>query len=110
MKHILLFCIAHLLFISSKAQWVQTKGPGGGNIRALHFKGNDFFAGTKTNGVYLSGTSGNSWIQKNNLLNYESVTAITSYGNYLFAGTENDGVYRSIDNGNSWVKKQWFNE
>lgn len=105
MKHIILFCIAQLLFLSSKAQWVQTNGPGGGNIHALHMKGNDFFAGTKTNGVYLSGTSGNSWIQKNNLLSNESVTAITSYGNYLFAGTEKHGVYRSIDNGNSWVKK-----
>jgi len=54
-----------LLCPFASAQWVQTNGPYGGDLRALAVSGTNLFAGTWGSGVFLSTNNGTSWTAVN---------------------------------------------
>jgi len=90
--------------INSQAQWIQTNGPFAMSITSFVASGSYLFAGTESDGVYLSTNNGASWSPVNTDLTTKWVTslAVGGGGKYLFAGTVGGGVFRSTDNGDSW--------
>ncbi|MCX8106095.1 MAG: T9SS type A sorting domain-containing protein [Ignavibacterium album] len=94
-----------ILFISNLslfAQWVNTNGPGAGNVRAIISNGTNLFAGTEGGGVYLSTDNGTNWTTVNSGLTNLNVTSFAVSGNNIFAGTFG-GVFLSTNNGTNWV-------
>ena len=43
-----------LVAMNVNAQWVQSEGVYGGNVHSLAISGNNIFAGTEANGIFLS--------------------------------------------------------
>ncbi|MCX6136787.1 MAG: T9SS type A sorting domain-containing protein [Ignavibacteriales bacterium] len=84
------------------AQWVQTNGVYGGDVRCLTISGTNIFVGTG-DGVFLSTNNGTNWTQTI-LDSSKYITAFVVSGANLFAGTWGDGgdVFRSTNNGASW--------
>jgi len=110
---ITLFIIFLFPFLSNAQNfWQHTSGPDGGDIICLALNSNGhIFAGSRTNGVYLSTDNGNNWSQKNTLLTspYIRSLAINSNGHIFVGtnpvyGTSGGGIYRSTDNGNTWAQ------
>jgi hypothetical protein len=100
------FCLVVILLASNLSntyaqQWT-TNGPFGGNVNALAVSGTNIFAGTESNGVFLSTNNGASWTAANTGLTNLNVAALAVSGANLFAGT-GGGVFRSPDNGASWT-------
>lgn len=103
--------IAVILFnyqFNTFAQWVQTNGPHGGNIKCLAISGKNIFAGNGGGagygGIFLSTDNCKTWAPINNGLGYlPNVNALAISGNNIFAGLNGGGVYRSTDNGSSWT-------
>ena len=103
--HRALYCSALFLSIGvsvSPAQWVQTSGPGGGNISAIAVQGSNLFAGTQGQGVFLSTNNGSSWTAVNSGLTSLSVSALVANGTNLFAGTSG-GAFLSTNGGTTWT-------
>jgi hypothetical protein len=94
-------CIMLVLFNSPNAgaDWIQSNGPSGGDIKTLAVSNGTVFAGTAGGGMYRSTNNGDTWtglITVNSQYNY--VEALAATGNSIFAGTWG-GVIRSTDNG-----------
>jgi ligand-binding sensor domain-containing protein len=84
------------------AQWVQTNGPYGVDIRCVAPSGPNLFVGTYGSGVYLSANKGASWTAVNTGLPlYKYINTLAVDGPNLFAGTPG-GVFVSTNNGTSW--------
>jgi hypothetical protein len=109
MKNILLFwfIVICLLPNLSNAQWVQTSGPGAGDINAFLLSGSNVFAACgASKGIYLSTNNGANWTPVNNGLNLVSMSnvyALAQIGSNIFAGGSSLGVYMSTNNGTSWT-------
>src|ERR1017187_10067973 len=84
-----------------RAQWVQTNGPGGGQVYCFLNAGSDLFAGS-ADGIYRSTDHGLSWHESGLFLS-TSTNSLAAFGSYLFAA-EDSGIYRSSDNGSTWAK------
>lgn len=109
---VLFFLISWLLpFQFIHAQWVQTNGPYGGEIRSLALSNNgaggtNIFAGTNGYGLFRSTDSGSSWNGVNvGLPVQNAIYTLAISGTNIFAGTwgNGDGVYLSTNNGISWT-------
>src|SRR4030095_14617243 len=74
------------------ASWSQTS-LNNQTVRSLAVSGYTVFAGTSTNGVFISNNNGTSWIQKNEGLGNLNVWSFCIINNYIYAGTSG-GVYR----------------
>lgn len=97
------------------AQWVQTNGPYGGDVRCMAIiPAGDatgtptIFLGTYSGGVFRSTDRGTTWTGANSGLSHPAVSALAvslssggTGGSTLFAGTCG-GIYRSTDAGASW--------
>jgi hypothetical protein len=101
MKRLINFLAVVLLFSaqSLQAQWIQTNGPYGGDVRCFAVSDSNLFAGTLLGGgVFLSTNNGASWTAINNgltsTLTSISVHALAVNGSNLFAGTFGGGVWR----------------
>jgi len=70
---------------SASAQWLQTNGPGGGNVACMAMSGSNIFAGT-FGGVYYSANNGITWNLANNGLTNTDVRALVSDGTTTYAG------------------------
>ena len=101
MKKLLFILSFASMTVIANAQWQQTSLDSG-QITCFAKSGNNIFAGTQDNGVYLSSNNGSSWSAMNTGLNsiYE-VFAIAIQRDTIFAGM-GDGVSISSNNGNSW--------
>ncbi|HOT97953.1 MAG TPA: T9SS type A sorting domain-containing protein [bacterium] len=95
---ILLFTSNHLL-----AQWIQTAGPKGGEVKCLASVDSILFAGTE-DGVFRSIDNGASWNPTGleNIVYSLAVKSDDESSLNLFAGTYNGGVFLSTDNGDNW--------
>ena len=98
----------------NESDWVQTNGPYGGDILALHAAPKGvLLVGTEGGGIFRSTDRGNTWTPANTGLRFEpedsywSVTAFAQKGDMLYAGTR-DGLYLSTDNGNTWQHVSTF--
>jgi len=85
--------------------WQPTSGPSGGGVNALAINDSaHIFAGTSTNGVYLSTDSGGNWTQINTgLTNTDIRTLAINQSGHIFAGTSG-GIFRSTNNGGNWTQ------
>jgi hypothetical protein len=98
----LVFALA--LLHNVNAQWIQTNGPYCEGIGALAMSGNNIFAGTIRDGVFLSTNSGTSWTAANTGLPANAqIHSLAVSGSNIFAGTWGAGVFLSQNNGNSWT-------
>jgi photosystem II stability/assembly factor-like uncharacterized protein len=108
MKKVLsLIVILVLGALNTQAQWEQSNGPYGGDVRSLIQSGNYLYAGTFGGGVFRSSDNGESWQEKSIGLNNRDVYSLIQSGNYIYAGTDGGGVYRSTDNGESWQEQRF---
>ncbi len=100
------FVLCSLPFGICYAQWVPvTNGMGNVGVGSLAYSGNNIFAGTGGQGVYLSTNNGTNWNQTP--LNNVDVQALAVNGNNVFAGkflAPNHGVYVSTNNGINWTQ------
>jgi len=92
------------LSVSVNAQWRKTNGPYGDDISCLTALGKNIFAGTFSNGIYISTDNGTNWESTNNGLVGTDVELLVVSGTYLIALT-NSGIFISTDNGSSWKQK-----
>jgi photosystem II stability/assembly factor-like uncharacterized protein len=97
--------------------WTAVGPPGGLTVRALlpdPSVSTTIYAGTSSNGVFVSTDSGGSWNASNSGLASLSVTAFAAFqpgsppgvppvSPYVFAGTSDAGVFLSLSRGASWV-------
>ncbi|MCX6162831.1 MAG: T9SS type A sorting domain-containing protein, partial [Ignavibacteriae bacterium] len=70
--------------------------------------GNNIFAGTLSNGLFLSTNNGTNWTQT--ALNNHQVMSLAVSGNNIFAGTLSNGVYLSTNNGTNWSQTSLNNK
>ncbi len=87
----------------SPAQWIQTKGPCGGNWSSIISKDSTLFVSLSGTGIFRSRDKGQSWSIINNGLTDLRVMTLLSLENEIFAGTISDGLFTSINDGVSWV-------
>jgi hypothetical protein len=99
-----------LIYASASAQWVQTNGPYGGDVRCFAVSGKNLFAGTlgiqawdRDGGVFLSTNNGTCWTQVVAGLPKTGLHALAAIGTHIFAGSS-DGVFLSTNNGGNWTK------
>jgi hypothetical protein len=85
--------------IDGGQNWIQT-GFQLQNITSFTLNGSNLFAGTNTNGAYISTNFGITW-SKTILYNWlNSVRALSSSGNKVFAGGSD--FYYTTNNGDNW--------
>ena len=90
--------------------WIQTNGPYGGIITALHATSEGIlFAGTLEVGIFCSVDGGDTWAHASKGLGNRppSIRAFTQKENTLYVGTD-DGIFYSINGGNSWQQLTCF--
>ena len=103
-----LFLLAALVFLNANlsiAQWVQTSGPGGGQISALGTDGTNYYAGIYGHGIFISSDNGVTWNARNTGLSRLNVSSISVKGSTVFAGSDSSGVFLSTNSGNNWVSR-----
>jgi photosystem II stability/assembly factor-like uncharacterized protein len=100
MKKLLLLSFLFLYFhVNICAQWVQTKGPFGGDVNSITTVGDSvIYAGVGVGGIFISKDKGKNW---KNLVNTNSVYQIKVNGNIIYALTTS-GLLFSKNNGIAW--------
>jgi photosystem II stability/assembly factor-like uncharacterized protein len=73
----------------------------GSSVISLLVKGSKIYAGTGSNGIFLSIDNGNSWKQVNNGLTNKDIRVMVTTGINIFVGTSG-GIFSSSDDGNNW--------
>jgi len=82
-------------------QWIQTKGPGGGNVNALYAASNgDLYAGVGTN-LYRTTDDGQAWSLINSNTSFKGAWQIAERGDTLYLVTDTE-VIASEDRGETW--------
>ena len=87
--------------------WVQTNGPYGGEILAIHEAPKGvLFAGTSGGGIFRSTDHGDTWAPVNTGLRFEpgeglSIRTFAHKGGLIYAGAP-DALYASTDGGDTW--------
>jgi len=95
------------LFIAQNlfAQWVQTNGPGGGDVKIIVKDSLRIYAGLFNGGVHISYNNGSTWQRSNAGFQYPfQIQSMVIKDNYVFTGVFSGGVYLSSDYGQSWNK------
>ena len=101
MKKIILIIL--LLFpVLTNSQWVLfSSGIGNQYIVSLITNGNNIYAGTYSNGLYMSTNNGLNWTQTS--LTGIGCSSMSINGSNFFVGTDyNPGVYLSTNSGINW--------
>ncbi|MBK7431231.1 MAG: T9SS type A sorting domain-containing protein [Bacteroidetes bacterium] len=102
MKSKILIVIIFLIQNNVSAQW-QLSGIQNSTISCFASQGSSIFAGTFTDGLYISTNQGVSWTQSINGLTTPYIRSIAVEGNSIFVATGESGVYLSVDNGQTWT-------
>ena len=91
-----------------KGSWIQTNGPYGGIITALHATPEGvLFAGTLVGGIFHSADHGKTWKPTSEGLpgyhgsSHSAIRTLAQTGDILYAHTDNDFFY-STNRGDSW--------
>jgi hypothetical protein len=101
MQRIVLSTLLALLLLTGalRAQWVQTNGPGGGEISCIAVSDAIYYAGTPKR-LYRSTDAGATW--RACTISDSSFTAANVSGPSAMVGTQSGHIYRSDDNGATW--------
>jgi len=102
MRSLLIFICIYLLSFPIYSQWNRTSGPEGISIRTITTIDGILYAGTYTDGLFMSNDDGMTWDAINEGIEYLDVTSVINLKGSLFAGTFGKGVFRSDDNGLTW--------
>ena len=87
----------------SRAQWIQTAGPEGGNVNRLVSHGKFIFAACAWGGgVFRSSDDGKSWKRVNKGLANTDINGLVFCNGSAFAATAMAGLFRSTNDGDSW--------
>lgn len=98
----LLFLFMHCNLFS---QWIHTNGMSNVGVFTLAASGNNVYAGSLNNGIYVSTNKGMDWTQSNSGIPAETpIRSFLVYGDRVYAGTSGKGVYISTNNGSSWIQ------
>ena len=95
--------------------WIQTNGPYGGEILAIHEAPKGvLFAGTSGGGIFRSTDHGDTWAPVNTGLRFEpgaglSIRTFAHKGELIYAGAP-DALYASTDGGDTWHQVPIFGE
>ena len=104
MKKIIILFVAMFTINIANAQWVPTCLSSNFNsyVWSLAVNGNNIFAGTYQNGLYMSSNNGVSWTSVPDL-EYSNVDALASNDNFMYAGLGcSYDIYISTNNGYNW--------
>ncbi len=84
--------------------WTQlTNGMGEfQKVYSLTNNGDYIFAGTLSDGIYLSTNFGTEWFSADNGVTTNNIRSMTTLNGTVFAGTVDAGVFRSSNNGINW--------
>lgn len=99
----------------NESGWVQTNGPYGGEILAIHEAPKGvLFAGTSGGGIFRSTDRGDTWAPVKTGLRFEpgeglSIRAFAHKGGLIYAGAP-DALYASTDSGDTWHQVPIFGE
>lgn len=99
----------------NESDWVQTNGPYGGEILAIHEAPKGvLFAGTSGGGIFRSTDRGDTWAPVNTGLRFEpgeglSIRAFAHNRGLIYAGAP-DALYASTDGGDTWYQVPIFGE
>ncbi len=104
-----IFTLVCLLSFSVNAQWNRTSGPEGISIESLAAINGKIYAGTATDGIYVSNDNGISWLAANTGIESQDITDIKYGQGYLFAASFGKGVIRSSDDGQTWLPPSNYN-
>jgi photosystem II stability/assembly factor-like uncharacterized protein len=87
--------------------WSKIEGLSGKEVRAFAHLGTSIFAGTGSNGVFVSTNDGLNWSAANGGLSNLHIRSLAVNGSNLIAGIEtfngSGGVFRSTNNGQNWT-------
>jgi photosystem II stability/assembly factor-like uncharacterized protein len=101
-KIILTLILTAICFHFSFSQWQQANGPYGAFITCIEANGTHVYAGTQSNGLFVSHDNGDSWTQNVDVIQtYTSITGITAFGSNVFV-SGNNNIYMSSDYGVNW--------
>jgi hypothetical protein len=104
LKHIVCLYVLFLIIYPANAQWIQTKGPGGGDILALAVCKGNVFAGTLFGGIFRSSDSGKTWAPLNSGLSDINIYSFAVSDSTVFTGTDYEGLYFLNNNDTSWTR------
>lgn len=104
MKKLLFLSFLSLYFyVDVCAQWMQTKGPFGGDVNSITMVGDSIiYAGVGVGGIFISKDEGKSWKNLSSGLNTANVNQIKINGNIIYALTTS-GIFLSKNSGLSWT-------
>lgn len=108
MKQSLYLAIASLVLLPAiaRAQWTQTNGPYGGEVKGFaQDSAGTLFAAVDPGGVFFSTDKGVTWQRRKFSLIDTSIYCIAVSGNTLFAGSTR-GMLTSTNGGESWKKRE----
>ncbi len=101
-----IYCSLVILFFAfaTNAQWVQVPNGMGVDqfVNCLAVKGSLVFAGTRSDGIFLTTNNGNNWNTVNNGLSVLNINMMSCDNIKIVAATVNGGLYISTNNGNVW--------
>ncbi len=115
MKNLHLLIIVVLIFSiynPAQAQWTQTGGPYGADVRSIASNGSYMFART-SGGIFRSTDNGTTWTKLSEGLRHSNFNALAFNGTDIFAGAiggyiEYGGfLYLSTDYGESWIQPDY---
>ena len=87
--------------------WIQTNLGNYYSVVSLATYGNNVFAGTNGDGIYISTNFGASW--NITTISNQYVYSFATLGNYIFAGIGESGVFYSTNNGSNWIQTSFNN-
>jgi photosystem II stability/assembly factor-like uncharacterized protein len=109
MKTLISLVLFNCLVNFSFAQWIHVPtGMENNYVYSMAVNGNNIFAGTSSNGVYLSVNNGTSW--SNTSLNNRIIQSLFVNSNTVYAGTSEYGIYYTADNGSNWTQSSLNNK
>ncbi len=74
------------------------------SINSIVVSGSNIFAGTASNGIFMSSDNGANWTAKNNGLTKTNITCLNNSNLGLLAGTSGGGIFLSTNSGANWVE------
>jgi photosystem II stability/assembly factor-like uncharacterized protein len=66
--------------------------------------GNNLFAGSTFDGIFISTDDGANWTKKNNGMGVKIIRGLAVYQNNIFVGTS-EGIFFSSNYGDNWIEK-----